>query len=157
MDSTSLQGILCQFVGHQATLVIQQWHWKRHPRRIMTRTHVFSFLSSMVPVSSSSANDVDHVSKPIQLQEFYNATPSHNSHPRKRITEQELMLSIHEPKVAIVTDEGNIEHGAKTSYDLRLYHIPAINFGHEHGILWRRHLSQRLPKQATFARNERDL
>lgn len=111
----------------------------------------------MVPISSSSANDVDHVSKPTQLQESYNATPNHNSHPRKRTIEQELMLSIHEPKVAIVIDEGNIEHGAKTSYDLQLYHIPAINFGHEHCIPWRRHPSQRLPKQATFGRNERDL
>jgi hypothetical protein len=157
MDVTSLQGIPCQFVGHQATLVDQKWHWKRRPRRIMTRTHVFSFPLSMVRVSSSFANDVDHVSKPSQLQESYNAIPNHNSLQRKHIIEQELMLSIHEHKVSIVTDEENIERGAKTWCDPQLDRIPTINSRHERCIPWRQHLSQRLPKRATFARNERDL
>ena len=157
MYGTSLQGIPCQFVGHQVTLVDQQWHWKRRPRRIMTRTHVFSFPSSMVRASSSFENDVDHVSTPSQLQEFYNAIPNHNSPQRKHIIEQESMLSIHEHKVSIVTDEGNIERGAKTWCGLQLFHLPSINSCHERCIPWWRHLSQRLPKRATFARNEQDL
>ena len=128
MNGTSLLGIPRQFVGHQAVWVDRRWRWKIHPRRIMTRKHVSSFPLSTVQVSSSFANDVDHVSKPNRRREFYNAIPNHNFLRRKHIIERESRLSIHEPKVSIVIDEGNIERGAKTWYDLQRHHIPSINF-----------------------------
>src|SRR6266496_5015306 len=154
MNGTNLLGILYQFVGHQEVWVDRRWRWKIRPRRIMTRKHVFSFPSSTVRVSSSFANDVDHVSKPNRRREFYNAIPNHNFLRRKHIIERELRLSNREPKGSIVIDEGNIERGPKTWCDLQRCHIPTINFCNKKCRPCWRHLSLQLPEQATFARNE---